>query len=306
MTSFKKKSFSCINCAIEQIVANIIAKGRCSFATISNDTFWKRTPRGEEIARFFGEMTHHEKIEFIGLFDIFFVRYHNGINAFISMTADPSSRNFEHTVRISISKGYKQFTERCSGRATPLGDLRSSIGSTPVQRDGFSTSPAGFQGSSVESDFQQRFSTFGPFQGFGAGPAIQPVSPFQEFASGFSRFNTQQPSFGGQTDLFTSQANFIPVQPTNEPINRKGTIFAIKKGRVCCVEIQSDCSSGPSSSSTVGIAKSPKEKTPVSTTVANLEKKIALLESGNPIEGSLSRLDLQVARAKLKKIQNSL
>ena len=307
MTFFQFKSFSFINYAIKRIVKHIKtnAKKQCFLVNLTNATFWKDTPRGQEILEFFKGMTDSQKIEFLGLFDIFVVDYHNGINAFISMTANQLSRNFEKTLWVSISKGYNRFSENFSGRATPLGDLRSSIGSTPVQLVNFSTSPAGFQGSSAVSDFQQDFSTFRPFQGFG-GQATQPVSPFQGFASEFSRFNTQQPSFGGQTDLFTSQANFIPVQPTNKPINRKGTIFAIKKRRVCRVEIPSGGSSGPSTSSTVGIAKSPNEKTPVSTTIANLEKKIARLESGNPIEGSLSLLDLRVARAKLERMRNSL
>jgi hypothetical protein len=278
---------------------------------LTNATFWKNIPRGQEILEFFNGMTQQQIIQFFGCFDIFVVGFHNVINGFIMMTADPSSRNFEKTLRVSISNGHDSLRERFSERRTPSieGDLRSSIDSTPVQSAGFLTSPdSGFQDSSVENAFQQGLSTFGQFQGFGAGPAIQPVSPFQEFASGFLWLNTQQPSFGGQTDLFTSHANFIPVQPTNEPINREGTIFAIRKGRVCRVKIPSGCSSGASTSSTVGgINKnSPKTQTPIETTIANLEKKIWKLESQNPEEGSLNFTDLEILRAKLQKIQNSL
>jgi len=336
MTFFQFKPYKFINHAIGRIVKHIKsnAKKQCFLVNLTNETFWKDTPRGQEILEFFERMTNSQKIEFFGYFDIFVVGFHNGINAYVSMTADPSSRNFEKTVWVSISNGYRRFTERCSGRATPSieGDLRNSIGSTPVQRDGFSTSPAGFQDSSVKSDFHQGFSTFGPFQSFGGqasaqpfsqfqcvgGPARQPVSPFQGFGGGpasrFSLFSSQPPSFGGyfqpiaqigSTDSFASQDDFVLVPETNEPINRKGTIFAIKKGRVCCVEIPSGCSSGPSTSSTVG-KKSPKAPTPIATTIANLEKKISRLERENPAEGCLNHSELRFAKAKLKKIQNSL
>ena len=310
MTFFQFKPFSFINLAIKQIVEYIKAnaKRQCFFVNLTNATFWMKTPRGQEILEFFKRMpSDNQKIEFFGCFDIFVIGFHNGINAYVSMTADPSSQNFEKTLWVSISKGYKCFTERCSGRGTPSieGDLRDSIGSTPVQLAGFSTSPAGFQGSSVESDFQQGPS-FRPFQGF-EGQATQPVSPFQGLggpASGFSLFNQQKVSL---KDQFVLQASFIPVQPTEEPISRQSqTRLEIRKGRVVSVEIPSDCSSGPSTSSTVGISKSPKAPTPIATTIANLEKKVARLERLNPAEGSLSFLELQVDRAKLEKIQNSL
>lgn len=263
-------------------------------------------------------MTNSQTIEFLGLFDIFVVGFHNGMNAYVSMTADPSSRNFEKTLWVSISKGYNRFRENCSGRATPLGDLRISIGSP---------SPAsGFQDSSMESSFQQGFSNFeavqatlqfSQFQCF-RGPATQPVSPFQGFGgptSGFSLFDAQSPSFGGcfqpiaqggSTDSFASQDDFIPVQPTNEPIRRqRQTRLEIRKGRVVSVEIPSGFSSGPSTSSTVG-KKSPKAPTPIATTIANLEKKISRLERENPAEGSLNHSELRFAKAKLEKIRNSL
>lgn len=306
MTFFQFKQFSFINCAIKRIVEYIKSKGKFYIVNLTNETFWKNTPRGQEILEFFKGMTNSQKNEFFGCFDIFVVGYHNGMNAYVSMTANPSSQNFEKTLLVSISKGYKQFTERCSGRATPSikGDLRSSIDSSPVQPVEFSTSPAGFQGSSY---FPQWFQTFGE------GPAQHPVSQaFHGFggpASGFSLFSAQPPSLGrsqqiaqeGSTNPFISQADFIPVQPTNEPVIRQGPRLEIRKGRVVPVEIPSGCSSGPSTSSTVGFAK-----TPVAITIANLEKKIARLERLNPAEGSLNHLDLQVARAKLEKIQNKL
>ncbi len=307
MTFFQFKSFSFINHAIKRIVEYIKAnaKKQCLFVNLKNPTFWKNIPRGDKIVIFFKEMNENQIIQFFGFFDIFFVGYQNGIYAFISMTADPSSRNFKKTLWVSISKGYNLLRERFSGRETPSieCDLRSSIGSTPVQPAEFSTSPDfGFESSKVESAFHQGLSTFGA----GAGPATQPVSPFQEFASGFSRFSTQPLSFGASTNPFTSQADFVPIQPMDEPINREGIKLAIRKGRICRVEIPSGCSSGPSTSSTVGIAKSPKAKTPVSTTIANLVKKISRLEMENLAEGSPDYLTLVVSKAKLKKIQNSL
>ena len=254
---------------------------------------------------FKGMTTDSQKIEFFCFFDIFVVGYDdNGINAFISMTADPLSRNFEKTLWVSISKGYNRFTERFSGRATPLGDLRSSIGSTPDQSAGFSTSPDRFQDLSVENAFQQGLSTFGQFQGFG-GQATQPFFSFQGFggpANGFSRICPQEVS---SQDPFVSQQNFIPINDSNSCQTK--TSFKIIKGRVFCVEIPSGCSSGPSTSSTIGrIAKSPKPKTPISTTISILKNKIARLEKGNPTEGSLDHSELLFAKAKLKKIQTSL
>ena len=256
-------------------------------------------------------MTQQQIIQFFGCFDIFVVGFHNGINAFISMTADPKSRNFEKTLMVSISKGYKLFTERCSGRATPSieGDLRSSIGSTPVQSAGFSTSPdSRFEFPNVESAFQQGLSTFGPFEGFGAGH-VNPFSQFQGFRGPFG--GAFRPiAQGGSTNPFTSQCDFVSVQPMDNTDRRKSKErLAIRKGRVVRVEIPSDFSSGPSTSSTVGISKSPKvpkAPTPISTTIANLEKKIARLEMDNPAEGSSDYLTLVVSKAKLEKLQNSL
>ena len=308
MTFFQLKSFSFVNRVIKRVVEHIIAKEQCSVATFPNNTFWKKTPRGDEIVIFFNRMTQQQIIQFFGCFDIFVVGFHNGINAFISMTADPKSRNFEKTLMVSISKGYKLFTERCSGRATPSieGDLRSSIGSTPDQSAGFSTSPdSRFEFPNVESAFQQGLSTFGPFEGFGAGH-VNPFSQFQGFRGPFG--GAFRPiAQGGSTNPFTSQCDFVSVQPMDNMGRHesKGKL-AIKKGRVIRVEIPSDFSSGPSTSSTVGISKSPKAKTPVATTIANLEKKIARLEMDNPAEGSSDYLTLVVSKAKLKRIQNSL
>lgn len=313
MTFLQFKSFSFVNLAIKRIVEYIKsnAKKQCFLVNLTNATFWMKTPRGQEILEFFKGMTNSQTIKFLGLFDIFLVGFHNGINAYVSMTADPSSRNFEKTLLVSISKGYNRFRESFSGRATPLGDLRSSICSSPVQPVEFSTSHAGVQDSSY---FQQCFPTFGE------GPSPHPVSQaFHGFggpASGFSPFSAQPQSFGGYfqpiaqgdpTNPFTSQANFISVQSTNEPVSRKEqTRLEIRKGRIVSVEIPSGCSSGPSTSSTVGIAKSPKAPTPIATTIANLENKIARLERENPAEGSLNHSELRFAKAKLEKIRNSL
>lgn len=308
MTFFQFKPFSFINLAIKRIVEHIKvnAKKQCFFVNLKNATFWMKTPKGEEIHKFFKEMkTDSQIINFIGLFDIFVVGFHNGINAFISMSADSSSRNFEKTLWVSISKGYNLFSHHFSGRATPSieDDLRNSIGSTPVQLDGFSTSPYGIQDSYVESDFQEGLSTFGQysqFQGFGG-----PTSVFSQFSEKPRLFQgTFQPIAQGGYNPFISQDDFIPVQLTNEPIRNERKL-KIVKGRVVNVEIPSDCSSGPSTSSTVG-KKSPKAPTPVSTTIANLEKKIAHLEKENPTEGSLNHSELRFTKAKLEKIRNSL
>ena len=322
MTLFQFKPFSFINIAIKRIVKSITAnaKRRCFFLNLTNETFWRNTPSGQEILEFFKGMTDSQKIEFFGFFDIFVFEFHNGINAYVSMMAGPSSRNFKKTLWVSISKGYNRLSHHFSGLETPLGDLRSSIGSTPVQSAGFSTSPAVSQNSN-QSAFQQGLLTFGTFQGFG-GLATQPVSPFQEFQapmSEFSLFCSQPPSLGGyfqpivrggSTDPFTLQADFVPLSSATEPVSRQGqTRLAIKKGRVIRVEIPSSCSSGPSTSSTVGISKSPKAQTPVATTIANLEKKVASLKKLNPEEGSSNYLTLVISQAKLaklKKMRNSL
>ena len=314
MTFFQFKPFSFINLAIKRIVEYIKAnaKGQCFFVNLTNATFWMKTPRGQEILEFFKGMTDSQKIEFLGLFDIFVVGFHNGINAYVSMTADPSSRNFEKTLWVSISKGYNLFSEKCSRRATPLGDLRSSIGSTPVQQEDYIASPVGFQDSSMRSSFQQGFPTFE------AGPATQQISqPFHGFGgptSGFSLFSQQPPSLGGyfqpiaqggSTNPFTSQKDFIRVQPNDGPVIRQEKL-KIMKGRIIReIEIPSGCSSGPSTSSTVA-KKSPKAPTPLSTTIANLEKKVARLERENPAEGSLNHSELRYAKAKLEKMRNSL
>jgi hypothetical protein len=316
MTFFQFKPFSFINCVIKRIVEYIKAnaKRQCFFVNLTNATFWMKTPRGQEILEFFKRMpTDNQKIEFFGCFDIFVVGFHNGINGFISMTADPSSRNFVKTLWVSISKGYNYFSHDFSGRATPLGDLRSSIGSTPVQEEDYTDSTAGFQYSSMGSSFQQGFPTFE------ARPERQQISqPFHGFGgptSGFSLFSEQPPSIGayfrpiaqgGSTNPFTLQEDFIPVQPTNEPVSRQGKLKIVRGRVIREIEIPSACSSGPSTSSTVGISKSPKAQTPVATTIANLEKKVARLKKLNPVEGSSDYLELVISQAKLEKMRNSL
>lgn len=307
-------SFSSTYNAITRIAEHTTrtVKKQCFFVNLKNETFWTKTPNGAEILKFFTGMTNTQIIYFFGFFDIFVIGFHNGINGHLYMTADSSSPNFKQTIRFSISKGYKQLKKSFSGQATPSveGDLRRSIGSTPVQSIVSSTSPAsGFESPSMELLFQQGLNRF--------GPVTQPISPFQGFkglAGGFSLFSAQPPSLGGyfqpiaqggSTDLFTSQTNFISVESTDEPIIRKGQL-KIVKGRVVSVEIPSGCSSGPSTSSTVGIVKSPKAKTHVSTTIANLEKRIARLERENPAEGSSDYLVLVISKAKLEKIRNLL
>jgi hypothetical protein len=302
-------SFSSTYTAIHRIVnhATRNEKKQCFFVNLTNNTFWTKTPNGAEILKFFTGMTISQIINFFGFFDIFVVGFHNGINGHLYMTADPSSPNFKKTIRFSISKGYKQLKKRLSGQATLSveGDLRRSIGSTPVQS-------TGFESPSMESAFQQGLSTkfipHSPIQCFG-GPVIQPPSFGEDFRLKPIAQRDQVCSFF-EVDSFASQKDFIPIKPANGPLHRERQ-FVIRKGRVVCVErveIPSDSSSGPSTSSTVGgIAKSSKAQTPVSTTIANLEKKIARLEmEENLLEGSLNHSELLILRAKLKKIQNSL
>jgi len=342
MTIFQFKPFSFVNHAIKRVIEHIKAnaKKQCFFVNLKNTTFWKKTPRGDEIVIFFNKMNDNNIIQFFGFFDIFFVGYQNGINAFISMTADPLNQNFEKTLWMSISKGYNKFQEYCSPRSTtPLSDLRNSIGNSqsPIQH---------FGGISSESSFGSGFPSVdracGPdatplLQGLsthfgGGGPANSQYSPFQQHghlsfgagpASNFSFFSSQPPTaLGGNAmnqsqfdrmpvcsifsvkpvNPFTLNADFVPVQPMSEPLRRQGQL-KIVKGRVVRVEIPSDCSSGPSTSSTVeGIEKkSPRTQTPI----ANLKKKISKLQSKNPRKGSLEFLELQISRAKLEKIQNS-
>ena len=361
MTFFQFKQFSFINCAIKRIVDKIKKNEKCFFVNLTNKTFWKDTPRGQEILEFFKGMTNRQTIEFFCLFDIFFVGYHNGMNAYVSMTANQSSQKFEKTLWVSILKGYKQFTERCSGQATPSikGDLRGSIGDSqsPIQLfKGISSDPSfssgfpsvdracGLDTSPLLQGLSTRFGG-GPANGlysqfqeqgpcsFVGGPALgggnasnfsffssQPHTLGGENASNFSFFSSQPPALGGGNathqslsdcllvNPFTLNMDFVPFSDSDKQIRRQGQL-KIVKGRVVQVEIPSDCSSGPSTSSTVevgGIAKkSPMTQTPIATKIAKLEKKISKLESQNPRERSLDFLELQTLRAKLKKIQNS-
>jgi hypothetical protein len=85
--------------------------------------------RGDEVLTFFKRMTDNQKIEFFGFFDIFIVSFGKNGMPFLSMTALPSNPKFEHTVFISISKGYNKFKECCPLRpTTPSIDLRREIG----------------------------------------------------------------------------------------------------------------------------------------------------------------------------------
>jgi hypothetical protein len=349
MTSLQFKSYNFINEAINPIVEylkNPIKENKCFFVNLTNITFWMKNPKGEEVRIFFKRMTDNQKIEFFGFFDIFIVGFGKNGMPFLSMTAVPSNPKFKHTVFISISLGYNKFKEGCAIRSTtPSIDLRSSIGDSqsPIQLfgDEFSTSPFGSGFSSVDRAFGldappllQGLSTR-----FGGGPANGPYSPFQQQrpwsfgggqASNFSFFSSQPPVLGGNAmdqfdrmpvcsifpaNPFTSNADFVPVQETSEPLCRQEQL-KIVKGRVVRVEVQipSDCSSGPSTSSTVGVGgiakKSPRTQTPILTKITNLEKKISKLESQmesqNPCEVSLDFLELQTLAAKLEKIRNSL
>lgn len=298
MTFFQFKHFLFINDAIKQIVdfLKFNKKNKCFFVNLKNPTFWVKDPRGEEIIAFFNKMTDNQKIEFFGFFDIFIVGFGENGMPFLSMTADPSSQKFEHTVRISVSKGYNRFKERCAPRASPSGDLRGSIGSFELVGRESSTSPFG----SFDSGFPS----------VERGPAIaQYYSPFEHGllnfgvagpASGF------QPFFGGNatSSIFDHQPQvgghnpFTEVVPsTIGPLSRK----VIRKGRVVQIEIPSECLSGPSTSSTIEKKKSP--RTP---TLENLRKKIFKLESQNLGEQNPDFLELQILRAKLKKLENSL
>lgn len=338
MTSFQYKSYNFINLAIKRIVEYIKAnaKKQCFFVNLKNPTFWVKTSRGEEILTFFKEMTDNQQFEFIGFFDIFIICFGQNGSPFFSMTANQLSPTFKHTVFISISRGYNQFKECCALRSTtPSIDLRSSIGNSqsPIQlfeRRELSTSPFGSGFSSVERAFRQDATHFG------GGPANVQYSPFQEHgpwsfgggpASNFSFFSSQPPTaLGGNAthqsqfdrtpvcslfdqNPFTSNADFVPLQLITEPLHSPRQL-KIVKGRVVRVEIPSGCSSGPSTSSTVGVGgiakKSPMTPTPITTKIANLEKKISKLESQNPREGSLNFLELQTLVAKLEKIRNSL
>jgi hypothetical protein len=344
MTSLPFKSYNFINLAIRLIVeylTNPNKENNCLFGNLTNITFWKKNPRGEEILAFFERIKkNNQQIKFFGFFDIFIVCFGENGMPFLSMTAVPSSPKFDHTVYISISQGYNKFKEGCALPLTiPSIDLRRSIGN--------SESPSQpFEDSSFSSGFPSIDRACGPdasplLQGlstrFGGGPAIEQYSPFQQqghwsfgaepaigggHASNFSFFSSQPPALGGGNathqslsdcllvNPFTSNASFVPLLPTSEPLRRDKGQLRIVKGRVVRVEIPSDFSSGPSTSSTVGVGgiakKSPRTQTPIATKIANLEKKISKLESQNPRQGSLDFLELQTLGAKLEKIRNSL
>lgn len=329
MTFFQLKSYTFINHAIKSIVEylkNPRKENKCLFVNLTNKTFWMKILRGDEVLTFFKRMTDNQKIQFFGFFDIFIVSFGKNGMPFLSMTALPSNPKFEHTVFISISKGYNKFKECCPLRpTTPSIDLRSEIGhsESPFEQFGERALSPSLHGSIFPS-VERTIGTNATH--FGGGPANAQYSPFQEQgpwsfgggpASNFSLFSSQPPAIGGNVmgsysdfamNPFTLQADFVPLSSATEPLSREG-ILKIKKGRVIReIQIPSGCSSGPSTSSTVGgITKnSPKTQTPIETTIANLEKKIWKLESQNPKEGSLNFTDLEILRAKLQKIQNSL
>jgi hypothetical protein len=230
--------------------------------------------------------------------------------------SESPSQPFEDS---SFSSGFPSIDRACGPDASPL-------------LQGLSTRFGGGPANGPYSPFQEQ----SPWS-FGAGPAIEQYSPFQEqghwsfvggpaigggHASNFSFFSSQPTALGGNAmdrtpvcslfdqNPFTSNASFVPLLPTSEPLRRDKGQLRIVKGRVVRVEIPSDCSSGPSTSSTVGVGgiakKSPRTQTPIATKIANLEKKISKLESQNPRQGSLDFLELQTLGAKLEKIRNSL
>ncbi len=289
MTFFQFKQRSFINSIIYKIVdiVKTNAKGQCFFVNLTNPNFWEKIEEGEEILNFFNGMKIDQRIEFIQLFSIFKVDYH-GKNPYFFMTANPESPMFQTTLNVSIKIGYNAFIGKCSQRAnSPIeGDLRCSISPSPVQQ--------------TSSDFLTGLSAVGKC--FGGGPATQPFSqisyPRDPACSVFSNIRTVMQPTG-----------FIPLSATDvlaSPFGKPNMQLKIVKGRVVRVEIPSGCTTGPSTSSTVGIAKSPRTPTPKATTILKLEKKIAKLLNKNPVEGSSEHLELSVSIAKLEKLQASL
>jgi len=335
MTFFQFKHFSLINHAIKRIVKHIKAntKKQCFFVNLKNPTFWVKTSRGEEILEFFKGMIDNQIIEFFVFFDIFIVSFSQNGSPFLSMTANSSSPKFEKTVWISISKGYNNFKIRCSTTEnTSSSDLRVSIGHSQspfeiFEREELSTSPFGSSFQSVE---REHAPVQGPVQysPFGHGPwnfGVGPVSGFNPMFGGYANgsfFNPQQ-QFGqnpicslfdtqtqvGSGNPFTENVNFIPVSDgssTTGQLHRDKGRLEIRKGRVFRVEIPSGCSSGQSTSSTIGVGGISKKSQKTPTAIVNLDKRIAKLESQNPVEGSLDFSDLLILRAKLEKIQTLL
>jgi len=334
MTFFEFKHFSFINNAIKRIVEymKFNKENKCFFVNLKNPTFWTRNQRGEEILAFFKAMTDNQKIEFFGFFDIFIICFSQNGSPFLSMTANPSSPTFEKTVWISVSKGYNNFKIRCPTREnTPSSDLRISIGHSQSPFENFErgelSTPFGSSFQSVEREQApvQGPVHYSPFRhspwNFGEGP----MSGFNQMFGGSanSSFFNPQPQFGrnpvcslfdtqpqvGSGNPFTENVDFVPASDsssTTGQLNRDKGRLEIRKGRVFRVEIPSGFSSGPSTSSTVGVGGISKKSQKTPTTIANLEKRIAKLESQNPVEGSLDFSDLLILRAKLEKIQNLL
>jgi len=335
MTSFQFKHFSFVNHAIKRIVEHIKAnaKKQCFFVNLKNPTFWVKTSRGEEILEFFKGMIDNQIIEFFCFFDIFIVSFSQNGSPFLSMTANPSSPKFEKTVWISVSKGYNKFKECCALRSTtPSIDLRSSIGHSQspfenFEREELLTSPFGSSFQSVERE-QAPVQCPVHYSPFGHGPwsfGEGPVSGFNQMFGGSanSSFFSPQPQFGrtpvcslfdtqpqvGSGNPFTENVDFVPVSDCSSmtgKLNRDKGRLVIRKGRVFRVEIPSGFSSGPSTSSTIGVGGISKKSQKTPTTIANLEKRIAKLESQKPVEGSLDFSDLLILRAKLEKIQTLL
>ena len=328
MTFFQFKHFSLINHAIKRIVEHIKAnaKKQCFFVNLKNPTFWVKTPRGEEILAFFKAMIDNQIIEFFGFFDIFIICFGQNGMPFLSMTANPSSPKFEKTVWISVSKGYNNFKIHCPTREnTSSSDLRVSIGHSQspfenFERGELSTSPFDSSFQSVERKQVHVQGPDGPWN-FGVGPVSGFNPMFGGYANG-SFFNPQtqvgrtpvcslfdtQPQVGTRNP-FTENVDFIPVSDGSSTTGQlhldKGRL-EIRKGRIFRVEIPSGCSSGPSTSSTIGVGGISKKSSMIQTPITNLKKRISKLESQNPVEGSLDFSDLLILRAKLEKIQNSL
>ena len=345
MSFFQFKHFSFINNAIKRIVEHIKAnsKKQCFFVNLKNPTFWVKDPRGEEILSFFKAMTDNQKMEFFGFFDIFIICFgQNGI-PFLSMTANPSNPKFEITVFISISKGYNIFKDNCAKLQSKCftEDLRGSIGHSCSPFETFgegdeSTSLFGSSFPSVEresdpvpvqySQFEQdptdywNFGAAGPtgfsFLGGNANSStfsFQPILEGNATGSFFGSKPTQigrTPTFSlfspkpkiGSGNPITENLDFVSVPSTSGSFSRK----VIRKGRVLNIEIPSECSSGPSTSSTIEKKKSPRTPTPIITTMENLHKRIQKLENKKLSGMNPELLTLETLRAKMIKLKNSL
>lgn len=344
MIFFKLKPYLFVNKIIKRIIEYIIQKKRCLFVNLTNNTFWIKTSNGDEILNFFKGMLFNQKIIFFGFFDIFRVDYgENGI-PFLSMTADSSNQKFKTTVFISISKGYNIFKDNCAKSQSKsfTEDLRESIGHSCSPFESFreedeSTSLFGSSFPSIEREQTQlqvpvQYSPFeqnpidywnvggGPagFSFFGGNAAnstfnFKPILEGNATGSFFGSQPTQivrtptcslfSPKLKvGSGNPITENLDFVPVPSTSTSFSRK----VIRKGRVVNIEIPSECSSGPSTSSTIEKKKSPRITTPIITTIENLNKRIHKLESQKLSGMNPDLLTLETLKAKMKKLENSL